>query len=55
MNQHICMDCNEVVWPDRHGRCPQCGSEAIDRIRDQGQSGAEIKEIHTLGKLYAES
>jgi len=30
MNRWWCMDCRTAVETDRHGRCGNCGSEAVD-------------------------
>jgi hypothetical protein len=30
MNTWFCINCNSCINLDKHGRCPTCGSDAVD-------------------------
>lgn len=37
---HICMNCNHEVEPTIHGKCPDCGSEAVSPLNETFGAGS---------------
>jgi hypothetical protein len=44
MKRWWCMDCRNAVTLDKHGRCGNCESEAIDLIDEKNNLGGAMSE-----------
>jgi len=47
MKHWWCAGCEEEVGLDRHGRCGNCGSEAVDLVPDQSELNRPVSAAAT--------
>ena len=52
MKRWVCMDCENEVELDRHGRCEHCDSEAVDLVESTGDLTLYFSMIKAATSSY---